>query len=82
MLCAARLRNFIMAKDPYAPPASKEEQFREVARLLGVALHRWHRLNQSQVGKPAAPAEERSKVQQCCTSADQVVNSAAPLYQA
>jgi hypothetical protein len=33
-----------MAKDPYAPPASEEEQFHEVARLLGVALHRWHEL--------------------------------------
>jgi hypothetical protein len=71
-----------MAKDPHAPPASEEEQFHEVARLLGVALHRWHRLNQTQVGRPAAPVVERPKVQPCCTSADEVVHSAASSYQA
>jgi hypothetical protein len=45
-----------MSRDPYAPPESKEEQFAEVARILGVALHRWHRLNRGKVVKSDCPS--------------------------
>jgi len=47
-----------MSRDPYAPPASEEEQLSEVARILGRALHRWHRLNQGKVVKSERPADE------------------------
>jgi hypothetical protein len=46
-----------MATDPYAPPANEKEQFHEVARILGVALHRWHRLHQSKVGRSTTMIE-------------------------
>jgi hypothetical protein len=39
-----------MSTDPNALPASEEEQFHEVARLLGVALVRWHKLHRGTVG--------------------------------
>ena len=71
-----------MARDPNAPPASEDEQFREVARLLGVALHRWHRLNQTQVGKYVRVAGEGAAAQRCCTTSEEVVRSAASSYQA
>ena len=48
-----------MITDPYAPPASEEEQFREVARLLGVALHRWHKLHR---GKTVASGKQSGQV--------------------
>jgi len=68
-----------MAKNPYAPPASEEEQLREVARLLGVALGRWHKLNRTKIPKSASQVEEARPVQLLCASADNVVYSAAPL---
>lgn len=46
-----------MSKTPHAPPASEEEQFHEVARLLGVALGRWHKLNRGKVADHAAVDE-------------------------
>jgi len=47
-----------MSRDPYAPPASEEEQFSEVARILGRALHRWHRLNRGKVVNADRPPDE------------------------
>ena len=47
-----------MAKDPYAPPASEEEQLHEVARLLGVALGRWHKLNRARCAKQRIQDEQ------------------------
>jgi hypothetical protein len=65
-----------MGKNPHAPPANEKEQFQEVARLLGVAFHRLHRLNQSQIRKSVASVEPGLAVQPHCNSADHVVNSA------
>lgn len=48
-----------MSRDPYAPPASKKEQLSEVARILGRALHRWHRLNRGKAVN-ARPASNQS----------------------
>lgn len=67
-----------MSRDPYAPPASEEEQLSEVARILGVALHRWHRLNRGKgINRDppldAAPASlKRTPIprQQTCLHAD------------
>lgn len=50
-----------MSRDPYASPASEEEQFSEVARILGVALHRWHRLNRGKtVNTERTPSQPNS----------------------
>jgi len=59
-----------MSRDPYAPPASKEEQLAEVARILAIALKRWredrkHRLSDDRPdrGDPDAgtPIERQSQ---------------------
>lgn len=61
-----------MSRDPYAPPESKEEQFAEVARILGVALHRWHRLNQAKVARHEKRLDQPAAASEAIPAPDQI----------